>query len=76
MIRLLPHSLIINSQLSQTGCIVAHNSQITISAADCKLADCILESLIKIAPRHCFGVTLANNKRKSIMISYNWGLSD
>ena len=32
--------------------------------------------LIKIAPRHCFGVTLANINRQSIMISYNWELND
>ena len=30
---------------------------------DMQLADCILESLIKIAPEHCFGVTLANINR-------------
>ena len=30
---------------------------------DTQLAVCILESLIKIAPGHCFGVTLANINR-------------
>ena len=44
---------------SQLATQILLGSQFT----DMQLAVCILESLIKIAPGHCFGVTLANINR-------------
>ena len=47
------------SQLATQKLLGLLGSQFT----DTQLAVCILESLIKIAPGHCFGVTLANINR-------------
>ena len=54
-----------------TSCVYGDVSQIRNS-----LTAFQNHSLIKIAPGHCFGVTLATLNRKSTMISYNWELND